>query len=177
MAGITRHCTTPGRWCLDLCHSAGVVEIAFDRHAVDSRGAPTSTSTAAGIPGLHLLAKPIRRRRNIPCRAGGARRSLAFDPTSDPTRASGDSLRDAAIISLRGVRCARCMQGSRCGIATEESRSHGTLHGALGALLPGLDIVTPTASSRGSQVGISFTRDTQWSSDDRTRRDRHSRPI
>jgi len=161
MAGITRRLHDSGRWCVDLCHSAGVVEIAFDRHAVDFAVGCTYKylNGGPGSPAFISVAKTIRRRRNIPVGLVGHAAPFAFDRDFRPDA----GIRRFLCGTQPSSRCARG-GGARChargrdgGIATEESRSHGTLHGARRRALAGLDIVTPRLpSSRGSQVGISF---------------------
>ncbi len=147
----------------DLCHSAGVVEIAFDRHAIDfavgctykylngGPGSPAFVSVAAAhqaaarhpLSGWWGHAAPFAFDRDFRPDAG-IRRFLCGTPP---------------IISLRGVDAALdALEGVEVAALREKSLALTELFIArVTALLPDLDIVTPRQPSlRGSQVAIAF---------------------
>jgi kynureninase len=147
----------------DLCHSAGVMEVAFDRHAIDfavgctykylngGPGSPAFISVAAvhqaaarhPLSGWWGHAEPFAFDRDFRPDAG-IRRFLCGTPP---------------IISLRGVDAALdALQGVEVAELREKSLALTELFMArVNALLPGLEIVTPRQPSlRGSQVAIAF---------------------
>jgi kynureninase len=147
----------------DLCHSAGVIEIEFDRHAIDfavgctykylngGPGSPAFISVAAVHHGAatHPLsgwwghAAPFAFDRDFRPDAG-IKRFLCGTPP---------------IISLRGVDAALdALDGVDVAALREKSLAlTGLFMARITALLPGLDIVTPRPPSlRGSQVSIPF---------------------
>jgi kynureninase len=147
----------------DLCHSAGVIEIEFDRHAIDfavgctykylngGPGSPAFVSVAAvhqaaathPLSGWWGHAAPFAFDRDFRPDAG-IRRFLCGTPP---------------IISLRGVDAALdALEGVKVAALREKSLSLTELFMArITALLPGLDIATPRQGSlRGSQVSLAF---------------------
>ena len=147
----------------DLCHSAGVIEFAFDRHAIDfavgctykylngGPGSPAfiSVATAHQAAAKHPLsgwwghAAPFAFDRDFRPDAG-IRRFLCGTPP---------------IISLRGVDAALdALEGAEVAALRRKSLALTELFMArLSMLLPDLDIVTPRDPSlRGSQVAITF---------------------
>jgi kynureninase len=147
----------------DLCHSAGVIEFAFDRHAIDfavgctykylngGPGSPAfvSVATAHQAAARHPLsgwwghAAPFAFDRDFRPDAG-IRRFLCGTPPIISLRGV-----DAALDALEGVDVAALRQKS---LALTE-----LFMMRISALLPGLDVVTPREPSlRGSQVAIIF---------------------
>jgi kynureninase len=147
----------------DLCHSAGVIEFAFDRDKIDfavgctykylngGPGSPAfvSVATAHQAAARHPLsgwwghAAPFAFDRDFRPDAG-IRRFLCGTPP---------------IISLRGVDAALdALEGVEVAALRERSLALTELFMMrVSALLPGLDIVTPREPSlRGSQVAIVF---------------------
>ena len=164
VATITRQAHAAGALMVwDLCHSAGVMEVAFDRHAIDfavgctykylngGPGSPAFISVAAvhqaaarhPLSGWWGHAEPFAFDRDFRPDAG-IRRFLCGTPP---------------IISLRGVEAALdALQGVEVAALREKSLALTELFIArVTTLLPGLDIVTPRQRSlRGSQVAIAF---------------------
>jgi kynureninase len=164
VAAITRQAHAAGALMVwDLCHSAGVMEVAFDRHAIDfavgctykylngGPGSPAFISVAAvhqaaarhPLSGWWGHAEPFAFDRDFRPDAG-IRRFLCGTPP---------------IISLRGVEAALdALQGVEVAALREKSLALTELFIArVTTLLPGLDIVTPRQRSlRGSQVAIAF---------------------
>jgi kynureninase len=147
----------------DLCHSAGVLEIGFDRHAIDfavgcsykylngGPGSPAFVSVAAAhqaaarhpLSGWWGHAAPFAFDRDFRPDAG-IRRFLCGTPP---------------IISLRGVDAALdALEGVEVASLREKSLALTDLFIArITALLPDLEIVTPRQRElRGSQVAIAF---------------------
>ena len=164
MAGITRRLHDSGALVVwDLCHSAGVVEIAFDRHAVDFAVGCTYKylNGGPGSPAFISVAKTHQAAAQHPLSGWwGHAAPFAFDRDFRPDAGIRRFLCGTQpIISLRGVEVALdAMQGVEMAALRQKSLALTELFMArVGALLPGLDIVTPRLpSSRGSQVGISF---------------------
>ena len=164
MAGITRRLHDSGALVVwDLCHSAGVVEIAFDRHAVDFAVGCTYKylNGGPGSPAFIAVAKTHQAAAQHPLSGWwGHAAPFAFDRDFRPDAGIRRFLCGTQpIISLRGVEVALdAMQGVEMAALRQKSLALTELFMArVGALLPGLDIVTPRLpSSRGSQVGISF---------------------
>ena len=164
MAGITRRLHDAGALVVwDLCHSAGVVEIAFDRHAVDFAVGCTYKylNGGPGSPAFISVAKTHQAAAQHPLSGWwGHAAPFAFDRDFRPDAGIRRFLCGTQpIISLRGVEVALdAMQGVEMAALRQKSLALTELFMArVGALLPGLDIVTPRLpSSRGSQVGISF---------------------
>jgi kynureninase len=164
MAGITKRLHDAGALVVwDLCHSAGVVEIAFDRHAVDFAVGCTYKylNGGPGSPAFIAVAKTHQAAAQHPLSGWwGHAAPFAFDRDFRPDAGIRRFLCGTQpIISLRGVEVALdAMQGVEMAALRQKSLALTELFMArVGALLPGLDIVTPRLpSSRGSQVGISF---------------------
>jgi kynureninase len=147
----------------DLCHSAGVIEFAFDRDRIDfavgctykylngGPGSPAfvSVATAHQATARHPLsgwwghAAPFAFDRDFRPDAG-IRRFLCGTPSIISLRGV-----DAALDALEGVDVAALREKSLALTALFMTR--------ISALLPGFDIVTPREPSlRGSQVAIVF---------------------
>jgi kynureninase len=164
MSAITQQVHAAGALIIwDICHSVGVIEIGFDRVAIDfavgctykylngGPGSPAFISVAAAhqAAARHPLlgwwghAAPFAFDRDFRPDAG-IRRFLCGTPP---------------IISLRGVDAALdALQGVEVAALREKSLALTELFMArITALLPDLDIVTPRQPSlRGSQVAIAF---------------------
>ena len=112
VAAITRQLHDAGALVVwDLCHSIGVVEFAFDLHAVDFAVGCTYKylNGGPGSPPLFRSQQPIRPPRNIRYRAGGAMPPpLRLIVTSGPTQASSDF-------------CAELSRSSPCAVWTWRS--------------------------------------------------------
>jgi kynureninase len=164
MAGITQRLHDAGALVMwDLCHSIGVVEIAFDRHAVDFAVGCTYKylNGGPGSPAFIAVAKAHQAAAQHPLSGWwGHAAPFAFDRDFRPDAGIRRFLCGTQpIISLRGVDVALdAMQGVEVAALRQKSLALTELFMArVGALLPGLDIVTPRQPSlRGSQVGISF---------------------
>jgi kynureninase len=164
VADITEQVHSAGALVVwDLCHSAGVIEFAFDRHRIDFavgctykylNGGPGSpafiaVATAHQATATHPLsgwwghAAPFAFDRNFRPDAG-IRRFLCGTPPIISLRGV-----DAALDALEGVEVAALRQKS---LALTE-----LFMARVSALLPDLDIVTPRDPAlRGSQVAITF---------------------
>jgi kynureninase len=164
IAAITRQLHDAGALVVwDLCHSIGVVEIAFDRDAVDFavgctykylNGGPGSPAFIAVATAHHAAAQhPL---------SGwwGHAAPFAFDRDFRPDAGIKRFLCGTQpIISLRGVEVALdAMEGVEVAALRRRSLALTELFMArVAALLPALEIVTPRQPSlRGSQVGIAF---------------------
>jgi kynureninase len=164
MAGITRRLHDAGALVVwDLCHSTGVVEIAFDRHAIDFAVGCTYKylNGGPGSPAFISVAKTHQAAAQNPLSGWwGHAAPFAFDRDFRPDEGIRRFLCGTQpIISLRGVDVALdAMQGVEVAALRQKSLALTELFMArVDALLPGLDIVTPRQPSlRGSQVGISF---------------------
>jgi len=110
VAGITEQVHKAGALMVwDLCHSAGVVEIGFDRNAIDFAVGCTYKylNGAPGRPPSSRSQKRIRPQQGIRCRAGGPRGAFAFDRDFRPDAGIKRFLCGTPpIISLRGVEAA-----------------------------------------------------------------------
>src|ERR1700682_73349 len=147
----------------DLCHSIGVVEIAFDGHAVDFAVGCTYKylNGGPGSPAFISVAKAHQAAARHPLSGWwGHAAPFAFDRDFRPDEGIKRFLCGTqAIISLRGVEVALdAMEGVEVAALRQKSLAlTGLFIARVTALLPGLDIVTPHEPSlRGSQVGISF---------------------
>ena len=166
IAAITKQLHAAGALVVwDLCHSIGVVEIAFDLHAVDFAVGCTYKylNGGPGSPAFISVAKVHQAAAQHPLSGWwGHATPFAFDR---------DFRSDAGIkrflcgtqpiISLRGVDVALdAMEGAEVAALRRKSLALTELFiSRVSALLPDLDIVTPRQPSlRGSQVGISFER-------------------
>jgi kynureninase len=161
---ITRQLHDAGALVIwDLCHSAGVVEIGFDQHALDFAVGCTYKylNGGPGSPAFISVAKAHQAAAQHPLSGWwGHAAPFAFDRDFRPDQGIKRFLCGTQpIISLRGVDVALdAMEGVEIAALRQKSLALTELFMArVAALLPGLDIVTPRqASLRGSQVGISF---------------------
>ena len=164
MAAITRQIHDAGALVVwDLCHSIGVVEIAFDLHAVDFAVGCTYKylNGGPGSPAFISVAKTHQGAAQHPLSGWwGHAAPFAFDRDFRPDAGIRRFLCGTQpIISLRGVDVALdAMEGVAVAALRPKSLALTELFmERVGALLPGLDIVTPRQQSlRGSQVGIAF---------------------
>jgi kynureninase len=161
---ITRQLHDAGALVIwDLCHSAGVVEIGFDQHALDFAVGCTYKylNGGPGSPAFITVAKTHQAAAQHPLSGWwGHAAPFAFDRDFRPDASIKRFLCGTQpIISLRGVDVALdAMTGVEIAALRQKSLALTELFMArVAALLPGLDIVTPRQPSlRGSQVGISF---------------------
>jgi kynureninase len=164
MAAITKRLHDAGALVVwDLCHSIGVVEIDFDRHAVDFAVGCTYKylNGGPGSPAFVSVAKKHLAAAQHPLSGWwGHAAPFAFDRDFRPDAGIKRFLCGTQpIISMRGVEVALdAMEGVEVPALRQKSLALTELFMArVNALLPGLKIVTPRATSlRGSQVGISF---------------------
>jgi kynureninase len=147
----------------DLCHSAGVVEIAFDRHAIDFAVGCTYKylNGGPGSPAFVSVASAHQAAARHPLSGWwGHAAPFAFDRDFRPDAGIRRFLCGTPpIISLRGVDAALdALEGVEVAALREKSLALTELFIArVTALLPDLDIVTPRQPSlRGSQVAITF---------------------
>ena len=164
VAAITRQLHDAGALVIwDLCHSAGVVEIAFDRDAIDFAVGCTYKylNGGPGSPAFIAVATAHQAAARHPLSGWwGHAAPFAFDRDFRP----GHGIRrflcgTQPIISLRGVEAALdAMAGVDIAALRDKSLALTELFMArVNALLPDLRIVTPREPAlRGSQVGISF---------------------
>jgi kynureninase len=166
MAAITRQLHDAGALVVwDLCHSVGVVEIAFDLDEIDFAVGCTYKylNGGPGSPAFIAVAKTHQSTAQHPLSGWWGHASpFAFDRDFRPDPGIKRFLCGTQpIISLRGVDAAlAAMDGVAIAALRQKSLALTELFIArVSALLPGLDIVTPRQPSlRGSQVGISFDR-------------------
>jgi kynureninase len=164
MAAITRQLHDAGALVVwDLCHSVGVVEIAFDLHEIDFAVGCTYKylNGGPGSPAFIAVAKTHQSTAQHPLSGWwGHAAPFAFDRDFRPDPGIKRFLCGTQpIISLRGVDAAlAAMDGVAMAALRRKSLALTELFIArVTALLPSLDIVTPRQPSlRGSQVGISF---------------------
>jgi kynureninase len=164
MPAITKQLHDAGALVIwDLCHSIGVVEIGFDRHALDFAIGCTYKylNGGPGSPAFIAVAKTHQAAAQHPLSGWwGHAAPFAFDRDFKPDQGIRRFLCGTPpIISLRGVDVALdAMEGVEVAALRQKSLALTELFMArVTALLPGLDIVTPRQPSlRGSQVGISF---------------------
>ena len=164
MATITKQLHDAGALVVwDLCHSIGVIEIAFDLHAVDFAVGCTYKylNGGPGSPAFISVAKAHQAAARHPLSGWwGHAAPFAFDRDFRPDEGIKRFLCGTQpIISLRGVDVALdAMEGVEVAALRQKSLALTELFMArVTALLPGLDVVTPRQPSlRGSQVGISF---------------------
>ena len=164
MAAITRQLHAAGALVVwDLCHSIGVVEIAFDLDAVDFAVGCTYKylNGGPGSPAFIAVAKTHQAAAQHPLSGWwGHAAPFAFDRDFRPDAGIKRFLCGTQpIISLRGVDVALdAMAGVEVAALRQRSLALTELFMArVAALLPALEIVTPRQPSlRGSQVGISF---------------------
>ncbi len=164
IAAITRRLHDAGALVVwDLCHSIGVVEIAFDRHAVDFAVGCTYKylNGGPGSPAFIAVAKTHQAGAQHPLSGWwGHAAPFAFDRNFRPDAGIKRFLCGTQpIISLRGVDAALdAMEGAEVAALRQKSLALTELFiSRVAKLLPDLDIVTPRQPwLRGSQVGISF---------------------
>jgi kynureninase len=164
MAAITSQLHDAGALVVwDLCHSIGVVEIAFDLDAVDFAVGCTYKylNCGPGSPAFIAVAKAHQAAAQNPLSGWwGHAAPFAFDRDFRPDAGIKRFLCGTQpIISLRGVEVALdAIAGVEVAALRKKSLALTELFMArVAALLPGLAIVTPRQQSlRGSQVGISF---------------------
>jgi kynureninase len=164
IAAITKQLHDAGALVVwDLCHSIGVVEIAFDLDAVDFAVGCTYKylNGGPGSPAFISVAKIHQAAAQHPLSGWwGHAAPFAFDRDFRPDAGIKRFLCGTQpIISLRGVDVALdAMEGVEVAALRQKSLALTELFMArVTALLPNLDVVTSRqASLRGSQVGISF---------------------
>ena len=164
MAAITRQIHDAGALVVwDLCHSIGVIDIAFDRDAVDFAVGCTYKylNGGPGSPAFISVAKAHQVTAEHPLSGWwGHAAPFAFDRDFRPDAGIKRFLCGTQpIISMRGVDVALdAMAGVDIAALRQKSLALTEFFMArVGALLPGLEIVTPRQPPlRGSQVGISF---------------------
>ena len=166
MAAVTKQLHDAGALVVwDLCHSIGVVDIAFDRDAVDFAVGCTYKylNGGPGSPAFIAVATIHQAAAQHPLSGWwGHAAPFAFDRDFRPDPGIKRFLCGTQpIISLRGVEAALdAMAGAEIAALRRKSLALTELFMArVAALLPDLDIVTPRqAPLRGSQVGIAFDR-------------------
>jgi kynureninase len=164
MAAITKKIHDAGALVVwDLCHSIGVVEIEFDRHAIDFAVGCTYKylNGGPGSPAFIAVARAHQATAQHPLSGWwGHAAPFAFDREFRPDPGIKRFLCGTQpIISLRGVEVAlNAMDGVEVAALRQKSLALTELFMArVAALLPDLEIVTPRQSwLRGSQVGIAF---------------------
>jgi kynureninase len=147
----------------DLCHSAGVIEFAFDAAAIDFAVGCTYKylNGGPGSPAFISVAKAHQATARHPLSGWwGHAAPFVFDRAFRPDAGIKRFLCGTPpIISLRGVDAALdALDGVKVAELREKSLALTDLFMArIGVLLSNLDIVTPRqASMRGSQVAIRF---------------------
>src|ERR1700761_7019028 len=147
----------------DVCHSAGVIELAFDKHAVDFMVGCTYKylNGGPGSPAFIAVAKQHQAEARHPLSGWwGHAAPFAFERDFAPDAGIKRFLCGTPpIISLRGVDVALdALEGVELAAIRQKSLSLTDLFIArIEALLPELEIVSPhNAKLRGSQVSIAF---------------------
>jgi kynureninase len=147
----------------DVCHSVGVIELAFDRHAVDFAVGCTYKylNGGPGSPAFICVANAHQAAARHPLSGWwGHAAPFAFDRDFQPDAGIKRFLCGTQpIISLRGVDVAlSTLDGVELAALRERSLALTELFIArVAALLPDMDIVTPRQPAlRGSQVSIAF---------------------
>jgi kynureninase len=147
----------------DLCHSAGVIEVEFDRHEIDFAVGCTYKylNGGPGSPAFISVAKTHQATARHPLSGWwGHAAPFAFDRVFQPDAGIKRFLCGTPpIISLRGVDAGLdALEGVEVAALREKSVAITELFIArLTTLLPSLDIVTPRQPAlRGSQVAIAF---------------------
>ncbi len=164
MAAITKRIHAAGALVVwDLCHSIGVIETAFDRDGIDFAVGCTYKylNGGPGSPAFIAVAKTHQAAATHPLSGWwGHAAPFAFDRDFEPDQGIKRFLCGTQpIISLRGVEVALdAMEGVEVAALRQKSLALTELFmERVATLLPDLEIVTPRqASSRGSQVGITF---------------------
>lgn len=147
----------------DVCHSAGVIELAFDPHAVDFAVGCTYKylNGGPGSPAFIYVAKAHQAAARHPLSGWwGHAAPFAFDRDFAPDAGIKRFLCGTPpIISLRGVDVALdALEGVELTVLRQKSLALTELFIArVAALLPEMDIVTPHEPTlRGSQVSVAF---------------------
>jgi kynureninase len=147
----------------DVCHSAGVIELAFDAHAVDFAVGCTYKylNGGPGSPAFIYVAKAHQAAARHPLSGWwGHAAPFAFDRDFAPDAGIKRFLCGTPpIISLRGVDVALdALEGVELTALRQKSLALTELFIArVAALLPEMDIVTPHEPTlRGSQVSVAF---------------------
>jgi kynureninase len=164
LAGITEQVHKAGALMVwDLCHSAGVIEVGFDRNAIDFAVGCTYKylNGGPGSPAFISVAKAHQAAARHPLSGWwGHAAPFAFDRDFRPDAGIKRFLCGTPpIISLRGVDAALdALQGVDVAALRQKSLALTELFMArVAALLPALEILTPRQPSlRGSQVAIAF---------------------
>jgi kynureninase len=164
MEAVTRKIHDAGALVIwDVCHSAGVIELAFDRHAVDFMVGCTYKylNGGPGSPAFIAVAKRHQADARHPLSGWwGHAAPFAFERDFAPDAGIKRFLCGTPpIISLRGVDVALdALDGIELATIRQKSLALTDLFIArVEALLPDLEIVSPRdARVRGSQVSIAF---------------------
>ena len=164
IAAITEQIHRAGALAVwDLCHSAGVIDVGFDRHAIDFAVGCTYKylNGGPGSPAFITVASPHQAAASHPLSGWwGHAAPFAFDRDFRPDAGIKRFLCGTPpIISLRGVEAALdALDGVELGALREKSLALSELFIArISSEMPGLDIVTPREPRlRGSQVSIAF---------------------
>jgi kynureninase len=164
IAAVTRQIHDAGALVVwDLCHSAGVIEINFDRHAIDFAVGCTYKylNGGPGSPAFISVAKAHQAAAQHPLSGWwGHAAPFAFDREFRPNEGIKRFLCGTPpIISLRGVEVALdAMEGVEIAALRQKSLAlTGLFMARVATLLPQLEIATPAQPcSRGSQIGITF---------------------
>jgi kynureninase len=164
MEAITRRIHEAGALVIwDVCHSAGAIELAFDRDAVDFAVGCTYKylNGGPGSPAFIYVAKAHHAAARHPLSGWwGHAAPFAFDRDFEPDAGIRRFLCGTPpIISLRGVDVALdALEGIDLAALRQKSLAMTELFIArVTALLPEVAIVTPLqAALRGSQVSIAF---------------------
>jgi kynureninase len=166
MEAVTRKIHDAGALVIwDVCHSAGVVELAFDGHAVDFMVGCTYKylNGGPGSPAFIAVAKALQADARHPLSGWwGHAAPFAFERDFAPDTGIKRFLCGTPpIISLRGVDVALdALDGVELTAIRRKSLALTDLFIArVQALLPQLEIVSPhEAARRGSQVSIRFNK-------------------
>jgi kynureninase len=164
MEAITRKIHDSGALVIwDVCHSAGVIELAFDRHAIDFMVGCTYKylNGGPGSPAFIAVAKVHQADARHPLSGWwGHAAPFAFERDFEPDAGIKRFLCGTPpIISLRGIEAALdALKGIELTALRQQSLALTDLFMTrVTALLPELEIATPRqAALRGSQVSIAF---------------------
>jgi kynureninase len=164
VADITRKVHAAGALIVwDLCHSAGVIEFAFDAEAIDFAVGCTYKylNGGPGAPAFIAVARRLLAEARNPLSGWwGHAAPFAFDRDFRPDSGIRRFLCGTQpILSMRGVEAALdALDGVEVAALRRKSLALTDLFMArVSALLPDLEIVTPReAALRGSQVAIAF---------------------
>jgi kynureninase len=164
MEAVTRKIHDAGALVIwDVCHSAGVIELAFDRHAADFMVGCTYKylNGGPGSPAFIVVAKAHQADARHPLSGWwGHAAPFAFERDFQPDTGIKRFLCGTPpIISLRGIDVALdALDGVELSAIRRKSVALTELFIArVRALLPQLEIISPReAALRGSQVSIAF---------------------